>query len=643
MIGIVDTYILAFTKLRTRRIRTILTIVTSGLLFSCVVAALLLSQGVFHSINQFNKLGFGQRYIVQATPTTPIVAFYDSQSAKQSVEARATQLYTQTVAAKTQEAKKLGIAYDSSSDEKPLQTFSGPNDTTSTTLNGATPTAQQALSEYFAANPAPGAQSLKAISAKYHPTAFYSASSVSVGGSFVTMRSGEENFSTEASSSSTTTSQSIQNDVLQNGSLEFASESLVQPFLLPNARSLTKNSAAIPIALPYTAAERDLGLTPLPGTASSSQKLARIQQVYKQAASIRFYGCYRNGTSMSQIQSAVTTASEIAANKNNKNYQKPNLIYGLPAANLCGQAPVASDTRTADEKSMDQKQAQFNAMFGINTTPDQLKMPFQVVGIIPAQQDKASSDSAAGILQSLVGSSLSGNAAIPQELYNELPTPLRTQYTSVLTKGDALSAGNTAPSYYAEFSNATDARNFINDASCSPQAVSCSGATPFVLSAFGSNSIALKDLRQKISGALRYGAGIVIVLASIIMTTTLGRMLADGRRETAVFRATGAKRIDISAVYGLYTVILSLLVAAFALVLGTGVARIVDNYYWRTVTIQAQLAYGGSDPHLRFRLFSMTASILLVAALAVAVGIVSVLLPLIRNVRRNPIQDMRDE
>jgi ABC-type antimicrobial peptide transport system permease subunit len=261
--------------------------------------------------------------------------------------------------------------------------------------------------------------------------------------------------------------------------------------------------------------------------------------------------------------------------------------------------------------------------------------------LLPDSEGGAPSDSAAGILQGLVGSSLSGEAAIPENLFDQLPSYSR--FNQLLGASSSLLSNINPPSYYAEFATASAARSFINDESCSQNALSCPASKPFQLGAFGSNSIGLKDLQNKFSRIFGIAGLIVIALAIVIMSSTVGRMLADGRRETAVFRAVGAKRIDISTIYAIYTVMLSVIIAVLSLIAGLAIASFIDHKYWRMFTAQAQLAFGGYDQALKFRLFSLDGKIWLISLVAIASGLLSMILPLLRNVRRSPIKDMRDE
>ena len=67
MIRFRDATTLALTKLRTRKVRLIVTVVISGLLFSGLAGASMVARGVIDSINDFGKEGLGDRFITAAT------------------------------------------------------------------------------------------------------------------------------------------------------------------------------------------------------------------------------------------------------------------------------------------------------------------------------------------------------------------------------------------------------------------------------------------------------------------------------------------------------------------------------------------------------------------------------------------------
>jgi ABC-type antimicrobial peptide transport system permease subunit len=638
VIGFSDATLLAITKLRTRRIRTLVTVFISGLLFAGLVAANTIAQGASNSVQSFSQEGLNNRYIVSATPDPPL---HNGVLGSAVILNRAQQIYNQLVVSKEAAAKSLGVQYDPTTEISPIENLAATANTPAQQLlNLSSPAGLQAVSEYIQAHPSPGIDRLKQVAAPYHPTGFYEVEQTSqTNGQLSTMQNGVEDFTAYGQAASAVT----QNDILQKGSLEKAPQQLTNPFLLHKVSKQT-DSNAIPIIVPYSDAEQLLNLKALPKDASSSQQLARVEELYARAGSIVFAACYRNSVSASQISTAISDASAISENQGNKDYQKPDLIYGLPSSTSCGQATIVSDTRTSAEKTAGAKQDEFTQMFGGIVEPVQQKLIFRVVGLTPDQSSN-SNTTFGGILQNIVGSSLNGGIVIPSNMLDDLPDAAAINAILFPTVSSNPLA-STGMQYFAEFGNAGDARNFINNESCTTRSDgTCATPTkPFQLNAFGSGSIALQDLQHKLTHYFKLAALGVIFVGLVIMSSMVGRTIVDGRRETAVFRAVGAKRADIIAVYGIYTLCLSVCVALFALVAGLLFAYGFNKHYTLATTVEAKLLYGASNSARVFSFFSVNwRSVGMILGLVVACGLLSATWPLLRNVRRSPIKDMREE
>ena len=320
-------------------------------------------------------------------------------------------------------------------------------------------------------------------------------------------------------------------------------------------------------------------------------------------------------------------------------------MYGLPTQ-PCGASPIIRDVRTKAEKTAADKERQFAELFG-KPAAAQSVITFRVVGLVP-DPSYVLATGASQIISSLVNSSLGTGWFTPLEQGQTQPT------VAQIFDNKIGAVNGTLPTHYAEFPTATQARNFIDKSSCSPDfgggpnhdpATACIKANHFFnLSPFGSNNLALESIQKKFSEIFRIAAIVVAAIAAIIMMGTVGRMIADSRRETAVFRAIGAKRMDIAQIYLLYTLLLSLMISAFALLGGLAIALFAQHRLADAATIQALVAYNAQDLNRTFNLFAFyLPDILYMIGLAIIVGLLSISIPLIRNVRRNPIRDMRDD
>lgn len=638
MIRFRDAGTLALTKLRTRKVRLIVTVVISGLLFTGLAGASMVTRGAFGSIESFSDEGFGKRFIVSGI-SEQVFGYHNDQS----VIARAKQLHQQTLDRKVAEAKRLRLQFDPKTEPLPVHEFDTPEGTQQS-LDFTHPAALEAISEYLAARPATDLPEMKALADGYGAREYYESRNVPQpmdGTSLAVLKEGKESYGQSREQFGPPTGIDS-----FTGFWQAASGELLEPFILPG-QSLALKDGDLPIIVPFSAAEELLGLQALPSSSPTGEKLERTKQVRAAADTIRFEICVRNGTSSGLVNQAVSTQQEIELNKDNRDYRRPSLMYGLPEE-ACGAVPVVRDVRTAGEKQLAARQEEFDRIFGKQPAQQQ-KVGFRVVGVVP-DMDFGAASTVGQIIRTLVTSSLGSGWYTPLELVREDPT------LKGLFEGGASLFG-MPPSYYAEFTSPGEARTFLDQASCNPDfSGGADGKStdpyekcreegrPFMLSAFGSNSLALDSAKRGFGKIFRIAALVIALIAAIIMMGTVGRMIADSRRETAVFRAIGAKKLDIAQIYLLYTIMLSVLICAFALLLGGLLAGIVHTRFADEVTVEALVAYNAQDLNRTFSLYGLYwPDMLQLIGLALAGGLVSAVLPLLRNLRRNPIRDMRDD
>jgi hypothetical protein len=634
MIRLNDAALLASTKLHTRRARTGITVVISGLLFAGLIGLLIVAVGAQASIKSFSGEGLNSRYIVATQPDQPNASHAFSDPATLD---RAQQLYDQTVVAKKLAAKKFDVAYDSSADSPPV--FVGPamgGQLSTRHLKFNTSFATQAIQEYASAHPDPGLLELMNDAKGYAPSAFYQTTLSSPNdGQLQMMQNGQESFGGHDQQNTQ------KEDVLQNNGLELTDGPLISPFLLSHYRLKPGN---IPVVVTYSEAEQLIGLTPLAKSVSSQQKLDRISQLFNKAENYTFAACYRNSVSSQQIQTAITQAQELSSNKNNKDYQAPTLMYGLPPADACAPATTLHDTRTVASKTTDDNQATFNKLFGQIVDPIQQKLLFQIIGLKPDQSADGSKTTINGLLQSVVGSSTGNTVSIPSSLFGAL-SHADTLRALLFPLASTTPFGFPLTSYFVEFRTATDARSFIDHKSCTtgPEGRCGTTAKPFGLRAYGSNNIALEDLQTKFVHIFELGVLVITVIALVVMGGAIGGMIADGKREAAVFRAIGANRGDVVIIYSLYTLYLSVAVAVFAGLAGLVIALAFDRYMWQSTTVQARLLFGAAASTHEFHFLGLPLIIWPVLLLPIVCGFVSMAVPLLRSVHRSPLKDMRDQ
>ena len=129
---------------------------------------------------------------------------------------------------------------------------------------------------------------------------------------------------------------------------------------------------------------------------------------------------------------------------------------------------------------------------------------------------------------------------------------------------------------------------------------------------------------------------IAFTIATIIIWAMMGRVMADSRRDGR-FRAIGAKRSDIAAVYVTYSVWVAVRIVIFAAALGLIIAGTVHVLFADRATKTAQLAYAVfTRSHLQFPRLPQPGALVDPRRNRrhVADRHHS---PLLRNIRRNPI------
>ncbi len=628
MIRFSDAIILALTKLKTRRLRTTLTVIIASLLFSTLVAATLIIQGGLDSFSKFSEQSLAGKYLVSATYQTN--TGYANDSTPDSVKKRALEIYNKTITDKKAAAKKLGIEYDPTSEQKPIDKF---GDTEY--LMGSAPSAAKALYEYALTQPSAKELLTKKLNDNGFVKAYESTYSNISDGGIKVLKNNTEDFT--------------QSDPMPNGSYStmdvssgwtYIDQAIAKPFMLSDEQLKRQtNTTDIPIIAPISKVEEALGLKKLAKNTSPTEKLDRIKYIKNHAETATFTACYRNSTSQSQIASAIATAKEITANKNNKDYIKPSLIYGLPDAGSCAPVKIISDTRTESEKSYARKQAEFDKLFDNIIDPVQQKITFRVVGLSPESANSDSLSDISGIISMIAGSTLNGSWVVPNQLFESMPNYHDfDRFVQPTKPTDAMAYSYSH--YIVELKDAEAAKHYYKDLSCSQQW--CNEG--MMISYFGINSVLIDEMKEQCMNFLKYAAVIVGAISAIIMMGMTGRVIVDSRRETAVFRAIGAKRNDIRLIYNNYTLILCFIIIITTFILGFIEAAWVNYIYSPNLTIQAHLTYIFSNDNLTFLLIGLwPQALIIIAILIVLVGVAGMALPLSRNLQRSPIKDMRDD
>lgn len=644
-----DATLLALTKLRTRKIRTIITILLASLLFGVLIAISLITTGALRSVASFREDGLTNRYIVSVNANPKSDTLYQIRRNPEMI-AEAKKRYESLVEEKKAEAEKLDIRYSQASDQPPYaELMDGTGE--ALTIRDSNGIVQDLLEGHFKDKPVIDEAHLTDIASQYQAIDRFNLTYRAVlgGSTLETLPNGGEVFYDQSDNAAR--DENYLPPVIEPYSMIIAPSNLTEPFMLPNNANWTPNDSSIPIILPQDKIETLLTADKLADDADASDKLKHLKELREDAANLTIQTCYRNDASNTLIQQTLQQDKEMKANENDEDYQKPSIIYNLPDPTKCENAYIVSDTRTDDEKTQDANQDIFDRKFNNKTDPKSYFVNFKVVGISPpiTNGDQTNPDEVATDISDVIDDLLKTSGIgqmVPQSLYSQIDDTEKEKYTEIL---------NYTPNYFigneddvqrlVEFSNAQDAQKFIDEQGCTtgPEGICRPVDNDYQLRLAFTNSAALDDIEKRVGEMLRYAMLGVAIIAAIIMWIAVGRTITDGRHETAVFRAIGFNRVDIASIYILYTAILVLLIAIMATGIGFASAYTVDQILSPTLTAQAQYGFGGLDMTKEVNLIGHDRQQLsLVLLSCLTTGAIATLIPLISNVRRSPIRDMRE-
>ena len=657
MLRITDSLRLAGTKLRVRRIRLSITVVVSGLLFAALLAGLTMLMGAQRSVEEFDRGSLNSRYLVAQTAIRPNNIEFTS-----NLTARAEAERTQMIKDKQALAARLGLPYDPKSEPPIMQSFpdSPPYP------NSQSVVVQRIIREELTKLPRLTADAQWQFARTRGAVRQFSIQSIAANGMLNYMERGIESFDDKRQKNNQPTP--LEEFKQQFGSITTIDQSLLGGYLLASASA---KPSEIPLIIRYQDAETLLGLKPLDKNASNDTQLARLKELRQKAGQLTFSACYRNPASQELLQTAKQQIQAAAnqAKKPSADYVKPDREYAMPSADSCAAPAVVKDNRSAETRRTEANQRQFDQTFGsAQPEPAQAKFTFRVVGLMPDGIEAAQSD-IGSFLQQFLSARLAYTWIMPR---GSMTTTAQTALESTIqtANNDQGSANREETLAIYEFSDPNKARSYLAAASCGegnsggteitdlsaqPEPTEASKTQKsnksiclphYVVfaSPTGSNSLVNYDAMERLKPIIMWTFIGVTIIAAFILLIIISRTIADSRKESAVFRALGATRLDISQIYFVYTMIVALLTALFSIAAGLIVVYIADNLLASQITATLRIAMTPKDLTTTFHFWTIDWMIIGTVALSIiAAAVLACLIPLIRNTRRNPIKDMRDE
>lgn len=643
---------LARTKLRSKRLLLAISIVISSLLFAALIAGIIIFTAAEKSAVSFVTKANGGVYRVEVNPVIPNSLYtYNYPISIQDIRhiREVEKQYYNDLAAKY---KVLGIAYDKTTEVSALEPspFFSPSTSEeqrfSVRFNSPVASYDRELKMNAYVKIAKNKLSdLKTVGARYGATGYYLRQSLDGTNlpNLMLVTNGHEDFTDTEMKAGDSTPYAYTINAIHNGSYTTQYSALLQRYLLPDQLEKVRTGIPVIVSAQEVAAlfgkQKGIGSEPK----DPAGKVTWLKSIQDKFAGYTYQACYRNAAEISKIQKIQRDYADIVNNKDNKDFIPASLQYNMPLG-ACGAVTVKSDTRTKGEKAIDAKQIADQTKLGTYVAPSQRLLTFEIVGIMSPRSYSVYSANVENYVQNLLTTdNMNSSAFIPQEPYDALPAAMKiaTDPSPNTNPFSSLEAAGLTSSVL-DFQTIVQARDFMNNETCPLYNTDCKRL--FTAGPYGSNYLILDEIGKLFNTFLMYALPIVLGLATVIIWFTMVRVMSESRKETAVYRAMGAKRRDVVLIYLTYGLIIAGRIALVSLLLGIGTAWVVDYIYGQQLSAIAAASFGIISNSTRFSLFDITSQyLIMVIGVIFVVSMLAIIQPVIRSVRRSPIEDMRIE
>jgi hypothetical protein len=593
---IIDAYLLARTKRKTRRIRTALVTTVSSLLFSVLFFAVIVGGGVFNSADQVKNVGFNSRYLTAILPITNSIGI-DYESTQNRIKAEMdAELRT----------RKITVTDDIRKDQSYQLEF------------------VDRLSSFFADQTVRDvAKSKTKLQSMGNKSAFYSLLLTDLDQHLTyqpdfTQDAKLQQLVAEQNQTSTTPK------TLEHP-LEFfvVEKDLLRTQLLPGQSFDWKPGQPIPVGITYTQLEQ------LSGRSFTNVDAAIKNAGYKQLIS-EYTGkvlnyCYRNSTANQQLQAVVIYNKQAAQDKDKTtNPIATPICQGFDQA-LLKKIGLITEPSATDPKPLFPARPQ--------PAPITTKMELKIVALTPASSQFGSSDILETLLTNVGSLPFVSNPLI-------IPSEVMAQNKLLQPEFDARQFG-LQTTFFADFATRKDQKDFL--------ALGCNGdecaanTKPYMVP-FGNLGVALENAVDAVWSGAVIAIGVTMGIAGLMIFFTISKVIADSTKEIAVFRALGARRRDIAQIYFTYGGMLAFSSLLFAVLLGGAVAFSANLLYgdrFAALMVQTTGAYT-QNPHMSLLGYQPTWLFGVAGALVIA-ALIGISIPIIAAVNRKLINILREE
>lgn len=643
---------LAKTKLRVHKIMTWLVVMVSSLMFAVLIAGIIVYGGFKTSTEKLTREILDNKYLVSVHPIESRV-FLTGEPLDNLEEVRRVKKFEQEYFSKLKtKYQELGLEYDEKNEISLLKpdALKSENRNLPVELHVSWNFSSPVYVEYeklrtleFREKHKNKFEDLKELGDKYGAKNYYK----KYGAKLKTLpntrliENGKEDFSVNEMRRAVDSADltSFKNSAY-NSEYVFADQEILKRYLV---ESNVENLEGIPVIITPQEAARMYGKEV--GVAEEepedlAEKISWLSQIREKIVGKTYQACHRNEAEQKMLDKIQSDFVEMKTYQGTERYVEPKLQYGYPEL-ACGDIIVKKDVRSEDEKNEENKQKEILKKLGNFEEPRHEILTFQIVGLINPSEQVRKVQNIEDYLKNLVIMDDYQSAIIPIQMYEGLVEDRRSRLLK--WEGEEGQEVNDYAGRIVEFSDLESAKKFLEEAVDREADRYREGyVKEFKGEIFGANYLALSEIEKVFYNVMILVFPAIMIVALIIIWFMVAKIVSESRKETAIYRAMGAKRRDIMKIYLYYVMILSVRIIIMAMATGMVGAKVVDGFYGSELTRLMQSILG-VNYEVRVSLFELSPMVGVIGMVIFGICVVAAVVPIYVNTLRQPIRDMREE
>ena len=268
-------------------------------------------------------------------------------------------------------------------------------------------------------------------------------------------------------------------------------------------------------------------------------------------------------------------------------------------------------------------------------------LKFQIIGIIPLQtQSNNSASNFDELFNDTINAKLYSGALIPINMFKESES--FNKYGDIFyvkNINNDVFLKNEVTTYIISFKDINNAKDFINNESCKIYSDNCE--KNWYSEVFGLNFLLISDISSKASSFSLLISIIAAVIVCLMIFLATIKMIMESKKESAIFRAIGAKKKDILKIYLSYIFIVTSRIILFSVIISLVALLITNSVISNSIT--TSLIESGFN-NFSFSLMLFDPSIILYIIIGVYIISLIATIPVsVINIQQNIIANIRDE